>query len=300
VILAAFVTVLPTLIGIVLVVLTCMPKLKAILAGEGGVVAVIHSFASGVIFAAAVFLLLPEGLYLVTVGKTEAGGSGMWGTCVMAGWLFAVMVKYLLQLVVGESPSVTVPAANGEADGEPQKSRGTSWIVSFPILCGDMFHNFSDGLVLGVAFKTCGASFGWKIAGITVLHELPQELADFAVLITKGTMAWPMALTLNFMSGLATVVGAIITYSMDISAGVEGALLAAGAGVYLYVAMTELGPVVGDLVGDRAPGAVARLLSFAVGATLIGLVLLDHEHCYAPVAEGEEGEAASDGHSHGH
>jgi zinc transporter ZupT len=299
---AAFITVLPTLVGIVLVVMTCMPQLKAMMAGEGGFVAAIHSFASGVIFAAAVFLLLPEGLYLITVGKTEAGGSGMWGTSVMAGWIFCIMIKQFCQLVMGESTTSVVPTTNGETDQEPQKVKGTSWLVSFPILFGDMFHNFSDGLVLGVAFKTCGASFGWKIAGVTVLHEIPQELSDFAVLITKGRMAWPMALTLNFMSGLSTVVGAIITYSIDVSSGVEGALLAAGAGVYLYVAMTDLGPAVGELMGDRALGAVARLLSFAVGATLIGLVLLDHEHCYAPVVEGEEveAEAADDGHGHGH
>ncbi|CAK0824216.1 unnamed protein product [Prorocentrum cordatum] len=300
VILAAFVTVVPTLIGIVLVVMTCMPKLKAMMTGEGGIVAVVHSFASGVIFAAAVFLLLPEGLYLVTVGKTEAGGSGMWGASVLAGWFFATVVKQVCQLVIGERSNLALPTGNGEVDEEPQKSRSTSWLVSFPILFGDMFHNFSDGLVLGVAFKTCGASFGWKIAWVTVLHELPQEFSDFAVLITKGRMAWPMALTLNFMSGLSTVIGAIITYSSDVGSGVEGAILAAGAGVYLYVATTELGPAVGDLMGDRALGSVARLLSFAVGAALIGLVLLDHEHCYAPVVEGEGGEAASDGHAHGH
>merc|ERR1719343_205127 len=163
----------------------------------------------------------------------------------------------------------------------------SSWLVSFPILFGDMFHNFSDGLVLGVAFKTCGSSFGWKLAWVTVLHEVPQELSDFAVLITKGKMWWPKA--------------AILTYSMDVSQGVEGVILAAGAGVYLYVAMTELGPAVGDLLRSRALGSIARILCFAVGATLIGLVLLDHEHCYAPVAEGEEVEAEeSGGHAHGH
>jgi zinc transporter ZupT len=293
--------VLPTLVGIILVGMLCVEKLKGLLSEEGTFQSSLHSFASGVIFAAAVFLLLPEGLYLITVGKTEAGGAGAWGTAILAGWTFCVLIKHFCQLVMGESTTSVVPTTNGETDQEPQKVKGTSWLVSFPILFGDMFHNFSDGLVLGVAFKTCGASFGWKIAGVTVLHEIPQELSDFAVLITKGRMAWPMALTLNFVSGLSTVVGAIITYSIDVSSGVEGALLAAGAGVYLYVAMTDLGPAVGELMGDRALGAVARLLSFAVGATLIGLVLLDHEHCYAPVVEGAEGEeAADDGHGHGH
>ncbi|CAK0872923.1 unnamed protein product [Prorocentrum cordatum] len=283
VILAAFVTVLPTLIGIVLVVMTCMPTLKAMMAGEGGIVAVVHSFASGVIFAAAAYLLLPEGLYLITVGKREAGGSGMWGASVLAGWCSAAVIKQWCQLVTGERSSLTLPTVNGEVDEEPQKSRATNWLVSFPILFGDMFHNFSDGLVLGVSCKTCGAPFGRKIAWVTVRHEFPQELSDFAVLITKRRMAWPMALTLF---------GAIITYSSDVSSGVEGATLAAGAEVYLHVAMTQLGPAVGDLMGDGAFGSVARFLNFAVGATLIGLVL-DQEHCYAPVAEGGEGEVQS-------
>merc|ERR1719343_1878609 len=209
------------------------------------------------------------------------------------------MIKQFCQLVLGERTTSVMPT-NGETDQEPEKVKGTSWLVSFPILFGDMFHNFSDGLVLGVAFKTCGASFGWKLAWVTVLHEVPQELSDFAVLITKGKMWGPKAPVLNFLSGCSTIVGAIVTYSMDVSQGVEGVILAAGAGVYLYVAMTELGPAVGDLLRSRALGAIARILCFAVGATLIGLVLLDHEHCYAPVAEGEEGEAeaADDGHGH--
>jgi zinc transporter ZupT len=300
VIIASVITVLPTLVGIILVGMLCVEKLKGLLSEEGTFQSALHSFASGVIFAAAVFLLLPEGLYLITVGKTEAGGAGAWGTSVMGGWLFCILIKHFCQLVMGEKSADVreVEKESAEEEGTPR----TSWLVSFPILFGDMFHNFSDGLVLGVAFKTCGPSFGWKLTWITVLHEVPQELSDFAVLITKGKMWWPKATVLNFLSGCSTIVGAIITYSMDVSQGVEGAILASGAGVYLYVAMTELGPAVGDLLKDRALGSIARILSFAVGATLIGLVLLDHEHCFAPVAEGEEGEAAEadDGHGHGH
>jgi len=297
VIIASVVTVLPTLVGIVLVAMTCMEKLKALLEDEGTFQGSLHSFASGVIFAAAVFLLLPEGLYLIAVGKTEAGGAAMWGTSIMAGWIFCILIKHFCQLVMGETPA----RDKDLVEEGTEVTRRTSWLVSFPILFGDMFHNFSDGLVLGVAFKTCGSSFGWKLAWVTVLHEVPQELSDFAVLITKGGMWWPKAAVLNFISGCSTIIGAIITYQLDVSQGVEGAILASGAGVYLYVAMTELGPAVGDLANSRALGALSRVLCFAVGATLIGLVLLDHEHCYAPapVVEGEEA-PADDGHGHGH
>ena len=84
----------------------------------------------------------------------------------------------------------------------------------------------------------------------------------------------------NFISGCTTILGAIITYSIEVSPGVEGVILSAGAGVYLYVAMTELGPMVTDLPENGVPlDSIKRLLAFAIGAILLGLILLDHEHC---------------------
>ena len=49
------------------------------------------------------------------------------------------------------------------------------------LIVGDFFHNFTDGVFIGAAFQ-CNASLAWKIIAVTVGHEIPQELADFAVL----------------------------------------------------------------------------------------------------------------------
>lgn len=318
---ASFITVLPTLIGLVFVAATLAPAIAKMHEENSGLLAVVNSFASGVIFAAAVFLLLPEGLYLASVGKTEAGGSGAWGTAFMSGWVFCVIVKHMGQIMFGPSPnavSTVAPAvedgkaASDEEAAKPEKTAtAIDWTVCVPIMVGDGFHNFSDGLVIGTAFKTCTSSFGWKLTAITVLHELPQELSDFAVLITKGRMPKMQALVLNFLSGCSTVLGAVITYSISVSPGVEGVLLAAGGGVYLYVAMTELGAAVTEL-GDganRTMEAVKRLAGFTIGAIILGLILLDHEHCggknllsYDPNApEDEAAEAADDPHAgHNH
>lgn len=310
---ASFLTVLPTVLGLICVAAALAPAI-AKMANDGGFwLAAVNTFASGVIFAAAVFLLLPEGLHLVAVGKTEGGGAGAWGTAVMCGWLGGVFCKYAGQLVAGSASAggeaketaraeAVECAANGAA-------KGIDWTVAVPILFGDMFHNLADGLAMGTAFKTCKASFAWKLTAVTVLHEAPQEIADFAVLVTRGRMHWGMAAAFNLLSGLATVLGAIITYSADVSYGVEGVIMAAGGGVYMYVAMTELGASVTELgKGEGYAGAFIRFLCFAVGATLIGLILLDHEHCggehllsagsAAGAAEGGAEEA--DGHGHGH
>jgi len=310
VILASFITVLPTLLGLICMAAALAPAI-AKMADEGGSwLAAVNSFASGVIFAAAVFLLLPEGLYLVSEGKTEAGGAGAWGTAVMCGWLGGVICKLGGQLFQNSRSAREVEqredAPNDVAGGT---AKGVDWTVAVPILFGDMFHNLADGLVMGTAFKICTASFGWKLTAVTVLHEAPQEVSDFAVLVTHGRMHWGKAAVFNFLSGLSTVLGAVITYSADVSAGVEGVIMAAGAGVYLFVAVTELGPSVTDLFkGERFAGAFMRLLCFAVGATILGLILLDHEHCGgeyllsagSDAAAGATAEEEAGGHAHAH
>merc|ERR1712217_634667 len=76
-----------------------LPKIGQLMEEGSMFLAIIHNFASGVIFAAAVFLLLPEGLYLTAVDKTEAGGNGAWGTALMSGWFFCVIIKHLGQII---------------------------------------------------------------------------------------------------------------------------------------------------------------------------------------------------------
>jgi zinc transporter ZupT len=309
VIIASFLTVVPTLLSIAFIVAMLAAQIAKLPDEDSIVLAMIHNFASGVIFAAGVFLLLPEGLYLCAVGKTEAGGNGLWGTSIMAGWFFCVIIKHLGQIIAGQVTKVVTVGQVPEVEPDTEKSsdsEGMDWTVCTPILFGDAFHNLADGLVLGTAFKICTSSFGWKLTGITIAHEIPQEISDFGVLITRGRMGPAKATLGNFLSGLTTVLGAIITYSADVSVGVEGTILAAGGGVYLYVAMTELGPAVTDLrKGEAWAASIQRLLAFAFGAIILALILLDHEHCggehllsYDPDAPPEEGGGGGDGHHH--
>jgi len=69
-------------------------------------------------------------------------------------------------------------------------------------------------------------------------------------------------------------------------------LLAFGGGTYLYIAFVECMPKV--MSADVSP--LVRFLgifAFLLGTVVIGLVLLDHEHCVPDGAEAEGG-----GHHH--
>ena len=284
VIAASLVTALPTLCGIALLAMSCSsgsPRFKAILHFT-------NSLASGILLAAALFLLMPEASHMLAVGKTEAAAAAAWGSTCIAGWLLGA-VSHLAGAVVknkcgGDSGSEddTKAVDVGDEKEKPPAKR-MMWVLGFPIFTGDFFCNLADGFVLGTAFKACSPSFAWKICGIIIAHELPQEIADMYTLVFKAGMKWWQATLLNFTCGCAAVLGAIIAYYSDIPVEAEGAVLALAGGVFLYVALTELAPSVNHPPESSWPllTACATVLVFVVGAASIGLILLDHEHCSA-------------------
>jgi zinc and cadmium transporter len=49
-------------------------------------------------------------------------------------------------------------------------------------LIGDMVHNVMDGIIIGVAFMT-NMEIGIATTIAVILHEIPQEIGDFGVLL---------------------------------------------------------------------------------------------------------------------
>jgi len=305
VILGSLATALPSLVLVVLAgpALVRVPK---------EFLPTVSCFASGAILSAAVFLMMPEGYLLAGVDQTEVDATWTWGTALMSGWFFSVCIHFLGDFLQGavhaHSGKEAAEAGNGNGNGadvekEQQQAKivggctGIDWAVCAPVLFGDFFHNIVDGFVIGFAAKACSMSLVTSIIVGTILHELPQEFGDFVVLIEKGLMPWVIAAFFNFLSGLSCVVGAIIAYESTVSAQFEGLSLAFGAGVYLFVALTELGPAFLEVKSKNPLLAVLRLFLFVVGAVCIGLVLLDHEHCIATNAAGEA-TGAHAGHDH--
>lgn len=156
---------------------------------------------------------------------------------------------------------------------------------------------------MGAAFKGCGNSFGWGVTVATVLHELPQELADYVLLTGPGLSLSPVkALTCNFVAGLGVLLGTIIIFATEVDDATTGLLLAFGGGVYIHIGAVECLPRV-YAHGMSSTVKVQSVIAFIFGAILIGLILLDHEHCIPPPPPGPDGAPApapAGGHGHGH
>lgn len=84
-----------------------------------------------------------------------------------------------------------------------------------------MFHNVVDGILIGTAFRQCGVFTGWAIAAIVIAHELPQEVADFFVLV-EGGLKQGQAIALNFLTSLTAIIGAIAVVQTNISSKTQG------------------------------------------------------------------------------
>lgn len=117
--------------------------------------------------------------------------------------------------------------------------------VSHPIgkliLISDGVHNFIDGLLIAASYLV-SVEVGIATTVAVVLHEIPQEIGNFGVLIHAGyTKA--KALWYNFLSALTAVAGAaaaLIFGSMTDSFAVW--LLPLTAGGFIYIALSDLIP----------------------------------------------------------
>ena len=108
-------------------------------------------------------------------------------------------------------------------------------------LVTDGVHNFVDGTIIAASFLT-NAQLGILATIAIILHEIPQELGDFAVLINSG-MKTKKALFYNFLSALTALIGAVVTFyiSSSVQALIPLLLSVAGGG-FLYLALTDLIP----------------------------------------------------------
>jgi zinc and cadmium transporter len=108
-------------------------------------------------------------------------------------------------------------------------------------LVGDIFHNFFDGLLIGGSFLI-SIPVGLATTLAVLLHEIPQEIGDFGVLLHAG-YSKTKALTFNFLSALTSVIGAIAIFFIgEKIEQLNQIIMPLTAGAFLYIAMADLLP----------------------------------------------------------
>lgn len=155
-------------------------------------------------------------------------------------------------------------------------------------LFGDGVHNFLDGIVIAAAFQISPA-VGFATTAAVAIHELPQEISDFGVLIHAGFTRY-QAIVANLGVAVLAVLGGMLGFVLtQNNLPVAPYLLPVAAGTFLYLAAVDLIPEFRH-EKDRVKSFLL-FLCFVIGLAGIPLTFetlgLSHEHEEAGIEQSE-------------
>ena len=204
---------------------------------------VLVAFGTGTLLGAAFFHIMPEAVE-------------MSGSTAFTYILFGIVLFFFIERFIQWHHCHRLPA--GEECGIKS--------YTYMNLIGDAVHNFTDGAIVMAAFLA-DFNIGIITAFAIALHEIPQEISDFGILV-HGGFGRNNALFYNLLSGLVAVVGAISIYMISgfINSSIPF-LIAIGAGSFLYLASTDLMPEMHREMGARK--VVIQFIFMVIGILLM-------------------------------
>ncbi len=138
--------------------------------------------------------------------------------------------------------------------------------ATYLILIADGLHNFLGGLAVGSVFMV-DIRLGINAWIAAAMHEIPQELGDFAVLV-KGGWKKSRALLFNLISGLTFLAGGIVAYFASTQLQINtDCLIAFGAGNFIYIAASDLIPEINK--EETLRNNFIHFIAFASGLALL-------------------------------
>ena len=175
-------------------------------------IATLVSFAAGTMIGGAFIHLIPESFELTSYA----------GELIALGFIGFFVIEQMIHWR---------HCHNLDCDKHP-----VTWLV----IIGDGVHNFIDGLVIAAAFLING-SLGWTTTLVIILHEVPQEVGNFAVLVHGGFSKWRAA-AWTFFSQATCILGGLAGYFFG--GDFMTFLIPLAAGGFIYIAAVDLLPEV--------------------------------------------------------
>jgi len=208
-------------------------------------------FAAGALLAAAFTDLLPEALEI-----TATGAATRW---VLAGIVLFFLLEHFLHWF-----------------HHHHEHEGAIGATAPLIIIGDSIHNFLDGIAIGAAFLI-SVPTGIVTALAVAAHEIPQEIGDFGLLLKTG-MSKQKVMLINAASALMSTIGAVLTFWLGSVASLPlGELLALTAGLFIYIAASDLIPTVHE--GSKGKLTYLSALLLIAGVIVVGgITELAHEY----------------------
>ncbi|XP_064292061.1 protein catecholamines up [Plodia interpunctella] len=109
-------------------------------------------------------------------------------------------------------------------------------------LAADFTHNFTDGLAIGASY-IAGNNIGFITTVTILLHEIPHEIGDFAILVQSGCSR-KKAMFLQLLTAFGAISGTILSIYLQGSneSLVSSLILPFTAGGFIYIATVSVIP----------------------------------------------------------
>lgn len=155
---------------------------------------------------------------------------------------------------------------HGSSDCEQEKKHSHIKPLGTLVLISDGMHNFLDGIIVGASyFMSIEVGIATTIA--IILHEIPQEISDFALLLHAG-FSRKKALFVNFLSALTAILGVYIASLSNLfNENLIPLLTAFAAGGFLYIAGSDLVPELHK--ENTAKKSIQQLFAILLGIGLM-------------------------------
>lgn len=208
------------------------------------------SFAAGALLGDTFIHLIPE-----IFGGPNEGRPMLSSLLVLAGILLFFIVEKLLRHEHG----LLHRHHHAEAVTRPE-------LAAINVF-GDALHNYIDGLLIGASYLVSPA-LGISTTVAVLLHEIPQELGDFGILVHSG-LTVRRATALNLASALVAILGTttVAVARTMAHARVTEVLIPITAGGFVYIAAADLMP---ELQHDRS----LRGLAVQSSLILLGIAVM--------------------------
>lgn len=137
-------------------------------------------------------------------------------------------------------------------------------------IIGDGLHNFIDGLIIAASYLV-NVPVGIATTIAVVLHEIPQEIGEFGLLVYGG-FSRGKALFINFLSALTAIVGALAGFWLSgFVPNFQAILVPIAAGGFIYIASSDLIPELHK--ETRISKSLGQIIAFLLGIIIMVLLL---------------------------
>lgn len=143
------------------------------------------------------------------------------------------------------------------------------------VIIGDTLHNFIDGIAIASGFLTSFEA-GVVVTIVVAVHEIPQEIGDFGLLLSKG-LSRKKVILINLISATITIVGAGMFYMIGRSIQLpKDIIIGLVAGFFIYIAVSDIIPTIHKYEERNLAGV--RTLMLLIGAIVVSIITIYLNH----------------------